>query len=146
MRKQWCGIWVEEDWSLVLIGASFVGSIPAAIALWWGGLSAAKQAALFLLLGAIIEEGARWIYRKLTEDDYERVEWEDGYFVLNKETGEIVEGEKMENGFHKVWVHIPGEGDLGGHWEDDLDNDGVAASVDDDDNDPGVGDEDPNKP
>ena len=31
-------------------------------------------------------------------------------------------------------------------WEDDLDEDGVAASVDDDDTDPDVGDEDPEEP
>ena len=42
-----------------------------------------------------------------------------------------------------------GRGDLPfrgeGHWEDDLDEDGVASSVDDD-NDPSIGDEDPNVP
>jgi len=80
----------------------------------------------------------------------EMTEWKgentSGYFVFDKVTGEIVEGERVINGIHQVWVHVPGEGDLGGHWEDDLDGDGVAASVDDDDNDPNVGDDDPDKP
>jgi hypothetical protein len=34
----------------------------------------------------------------------------------------------------------------GGHWGDDLDEDGVASSVDDDDNDPSIGDEYRNVP
>jgi len=41
-------------------------------------------------------------------------------------------GERWHQGVHQVWVHVLGEGAVGGHWEDDLDENGVAASVDDD--------------
>jgi hypothetical protein len=71
---------------------------------------------------------------------------EEGWKDIYDETGETISGERWIHDKHQVWVHVPGEGLEGGHWEDDLDEDGVAASVDDDDNNPGVGDEDPCNP
>jgi hypothetical protein len=84
------------------------------------------------------------------EDDKVTVEkfdtdTEKGYKMVNLETGEV-SGERLINGKHQVWVQVPGEGENNGHWEDDLDWDGVPASIDDDDNDPEVGDEDPDNP
>ncbi|MGD2249502.1 MAG: hypothetical protein PVF58_13940 [Candidatus Methanofastidiosia archaeon] len=85
-------------------------------------------------------------------DEGERVkffEWDEennkGYKMVNLETGEV-SGERLINGKHQVWVQVPGEGENNGHWKDDVDWDGVPASIDDDDIDPEVGDEDPDKP
>jgi RHS repeat-associated protein len=122
--------------------AAFGGAIYAVVHSWWGFLPKIVQFALALVIGDIILRGGEWIILETLNEGFDKVKWESGWFILNKETGEIVEGQKTEDGINKVWVHVPGEGDLGGHWEDDADGDGVAASVDDDDNDPLVGDED----
>jgi hypothetical protein len=110
---------------------------------WWTGLSPEVILALKVyIITLVLEEGARHIIRSLSEDErYEKIEWEWGYWIFDRKLQQIVAGEKWTDSVHQVWVHVPGEGDLGGHWEDDLDGDGVAASVDDDDNDPTVGDE-----
>jgi RHS repeat-associated protein len=86
------------------------------------------------------EDGNEFLYIEWKRDDTY------GYKYVDETTGETVKGEQWVNGKHQVWIHVPGEGSEGGHWEDDLDEDGVASSVDDDDNDPLIGDEDPNVP
>jgi len=77
--------------------------------------------------------------------EYEK-ENEEGWKEIDAETGETLRGERWVHGRHQLWVHVPGEGTESGHWEDDLDEDGVAASVDDDDTDANIGDEDPTIP
>ncbi|MGD2249503.1 MAG: hypothetical protein PVF58_13945 [Candidatus Methanofastidiosia archaeon] len=111
-----------------------------------------KNLLIIFLLGLLISFMVRTFLDDYFADDIRintekwKIDKEEGFKLVNTETGEVYAGEKWTNDRHQVWVHVPGEGLRGGHWEDDLDEDGVAASVDDDDNDPTVGDEDPDKP
>ncbi len=150
-NPDWIGTEQKTGSIWCLLGMLFVVSfafspIIVTAEAWWVGLSPLAKGALIGLIITLIIEGVKYIYRQVSEDmRYERIKWESGCFIFDKETEEILQGEKWEGDVHQVWVHIPGEGELGGHWEDDLDNDGVAASVDDD-TDSEVGDEDPSKP
>ncbi|MBU7023668.1 MAG: RHS repeat protein [Theionarchaea archaeon] len=141
-------------------GISGVGAI-AKIATWLKGYVSKITAEKIVdwivggLVGTIIAIGLSklWIVIWKGDDDkkyvtvtYERESGEYGQYVMDDETGEILKGERWIDGVHQVWVHVPGEGDFGGHWEDDLDGDGIVASVDDDDANSEVGDEDPDVP
>ncbi|MGD2247962.1 MAG: hypothetical protein PVF58_06115 [Candidatus Methanofastidiosia archaeon] len=112
-----------------------------------------RRTILILVLLAFLTGffGAFIIDLVYNEDDKFTVKkWEDGtesgWLKIDPETEEAITGDRWVDGKHQVWVQVPGEGLRGGHWDNDLDYDGVPASVDDDDNDPEVGDEDPNNP
>jgi hypothetical protein len=100
---------------------------------------------ILVLLGLLAGFLGAFLSHLIYDEDYKVTveKWEDedlkGWKIINNETGETVEGERWINGEHQIWIHVPSEGSEGGHWEDDLDEDGVPASIDDDDNDPEVG-------
>jgi len=161
-------VYIEYDytmigWAFVFSGAALVGmgalvygpillplikgfllkilTVKVATKIFYGVIVSILGMILYeLILKPIFLDGTKFLY----------IEWEgeneEGYRYIDEETGETVKGERWINGKHQIWVHVPGEGSDGGHWEDDLDEDGVASSVDDDDNDPSIGDEDPNVP
>jgi len=152
-------VYIEYDYTaflvycvavIVVTGICLAIALPEIFALakiWWGGLPPIIQKILIGIIIAIIVEGTSYIIRYLCEDgQFEKIEFDGGYVIIDKEIGEILKGERYHNGVHQVWIHVPGEGEFGGHWEDDKDNDGVASLVDDDDDNPTIGDEDPNIP
>jgi RHS repeat-associated protein len=128
-------------------GTILIVPVWGAAAAWWGTLSGTTKDLIKIGITYLISEGINWIRARLSEDErFVTIEFEWGYWIYDNELNEYILGEKWIDSVHQIWVHIPGEGELGGHWEDDLDCDGVASSVDDDDTDPEVGDEDPEKP
>jgi RHS repeat-associated protein len=153
-------VYIEYDYTSFLVICAGIGIVLGGIALamvieafiacaamWWAGMSPLAKSVLIGIIIQMIIEGAKWVIRRVFGDGkFEEIETETGYVVINRETEEIIEGDRIHEGVHQVWVHVPGEGPLGGHWEDDVDCDGVPSSVDDDDNDPEVGDEDSNVP
>lgn len=114
---------------------------------YWRSSHSKIQKAIEWAIQLLIGLGVSWYLLEESEDErFVKIEFEWGYWIYDKEMKEYIEGEMWKDGVHQVWVHVPGEGDCGGHWEDDLDEDGVAASVDDDDTNPEVGDENPDEP
>ena len=142
-------IWYCIAVMIVTAGCLLIAApeILAMAKIWWGGLPPTIREILIAIILMLIAEGITYLSRYLSEDGrFEKYEFDTGYIIVDKEVGEIIKGERYHNNIHQVWVHVPGEGEFGGHWEDDRDNDGVASSVDDDDDDPTIGDEDPNIP
>jgi len=131
----------------LVVGTIFIVPVGEAAVAWWGTLPHWEQKAIEWAISFLLSLGASWyLFEKSEDERFTKIEFDWGYWIYDSEIKEYIEGEMWKDGVHQIWVHVPGEGDYGCHWEDDLDEDGVAASVDDDDTNPGVGDEDPDKP